>query len=242
MRLRIDLQYDGTDFFGWQIQPKEKSVQQTLQEVFTRINRNVPVDIVGCGRTDSGVHAHHYVAHLDFTYEGDLTHLRWKLNNMLPDSISILSIEQTYPTFHARFDATSRTYRYFIQQRKDPFTSTFSYLYYTHLDIDAMNEAAKHLLGAHDFTSFSKLHTDVKTNNCVVTEAFWIKEENQLVFQITANRFLRNMVRAVVGTLLLVGEGKIKPEEIVTILATKNRNAAGRSVPGNGLFLWEIGY
>lgn len=242
MRLRIDLQYDGSKFFGWQIQPDAISVQQTIQNELTKLNSGQVVDVVGCGRTDTGVHAHHYVAHCDFSFSGELADLKWKLNNMLPSSIAVLKIEKTHDDFHARFDAKWRTYRYFVQRTKNPFCYNYSYLYYTSLDMTKMNTAAQFLLGEHDFTSFSKLHTDVKTNRCEVKEAFWFEQGDQLVFQITANRFLRNMVRATVGTLMLVGEEKIQPKEIAEILKKKDRGEAGRSVPGEGLFLWEIVY
>lgn len=242
MRLRIDLQYDGSDFHGWQIQPNVSSVQETLQKVLTKLNSDEFVEVVGCGRTDTGVHASHYVAHCDFIFSGEFSDLKWKMNYMLPDSIAILNITEVEADFHARFDAKTRTYRYFINKRKDPFTSKHGYLYYTHLDVDAMNKAAQLLLGKHDFTSFSKLHTDVKTNNCEVFEAFWVEQGDQLIFQIKANRFLRNMVRAVVGTLLQVGESKITADDVKTILDKKDRNEAGRSVPGCGLFLCEIEY
>ena len=242
MRLRIDLQYDGTAYKGWQIQPNDTTVQETIQDVLTKLNGDVAVELVGCGRTDTGVHASHYVAHCDFIFEGDCDHLIWKMNNMLPKSISIIDISHPHPDFHARFDAVSRTYRYFISRKKNPFNTSYTYLYYTHLDVALMNEACTYLIGTHDFTSFSKLHTDVKTNNCEVFEAYWFEENEMLVFQISANRFLRNMVRAIVGTLLLVGEKKISPVDINKIMDSKDRNEAGRSVPGAGLFLHKIEY
>lgn len=242
MRLRLDLQYDGTGFFGWQIQPDVISVQGTIEDVLTRLNSGNPVEVMGCGRTDTGVHAFHYVAHCDFSFKGNLTDLKWKMNTMLPSSIAILSIESAEEHFHARFDARFRTYRYFIHQVKSPFEKSFSYYYPHTLDVEAMNKACSFIIGQKDFTSFSKLHTDVKTNDCEVTGAMWVKEGNKIYFEITANRFLRNMVRAVVGTLLLVGEGKISPEEVAAIIERKDRGEAGRSVPGCGLFLWRIEY
>lgn len=242
MRLRLDLQYDGSDFHGWQIQPNAISVQELLQNALKRLNGDTFVEVVGCGRTDTGVHASHYVMHCDFDFSGDFSDLIWKMNNMLPESIAILGIVEAQPDFHARFDAKARTYQYFINRKKNPFKAKYAYLFHNHLDVAAMNEAANYLLGVHDFTSFSKLHTDVKTNNCEVFEAFWTENGDELIFQIKANRFLRNMVRSVVGTLILVGEKKILPKDVKSILEKKDRSEAGRSVPGCGLFLCKIEY
>jgi tRNA pseudouridine38-40 synthase len=240
-RLKITLQYDGTDFHGWQIQPNAPSVQESIEQALTRLNSEQPIEVVGCGRTDAGVHAHHYVAHCDFE-TNDFDTLKFKLNGMLPKSIAILSVDQTHEDFHARFDATRRTYRYFINKAKNPFNERYAHYIRHQLDVKSMNEAAALLRGKQDFESFAKHHSDVNNFYCDVYEAFWVETEEQYIFQISANRFLRNMVRAIVGTLLDVGQGKMTPEELRTVISRKNRAFAGSSVPGKGLFLWEIDY
>lgn len=240
-RLRLDLQYDGSAFCGWQIQPNDPSIQQEIEQHLTRLNRQKPVAVVGCGRTDTGVHAWHYVAHCDFETD-DLEMLKFKLNGMLHCGVSVLKISHAHPEFHARFDATRRTYRYFINRRKNPFNERYAHFISKTLDVDAMNTAAQYLLGHQDFESFAKHHSDVTNHFCLVYSAFWTESEEQYVFEISANRFLRNMVRAIVGTLLQVGIKRITPEAIPGIIAMKNRGDAGASVPGKGLFLWEIAY
>lgn len=240
-RLRLDLQYDGTDFHGWQIQPNALSVQEEIETALTRLNSNQKVEIVGCGRTDAGVHAMHYVAHCDLIFE-QLNDLKFKLNGMMHKGISITKIEEVHPEFHARFDATKRTYRYFIDKRNNPFNNRFAHFLRHPLNLEKMNEAAQHLLGKQDFESFAKHHSDVNNFFCEVFSAFWIETDEQYIFEISANRFLRNMVRAVVGTLVDVGLEKIEPQQIQEIIAKKNRSEAGTSVPGKGLFLWNIEY
>lgn len=242
-RYALELSYDGTDYFGWQIQPNQISVQESIEACLSKLNSNQPVGIVGCGRTDTGVHANHYVIHFDFHEINDIDQFIYKLNKMLPESIAIHSGKQVDEEFHARFGATQRTYRYFVHQQKDPFKDRFSHYLQLPLDIDAMNKATNYLLGKQDFTSLSKLHTDVKTNICTVFNARWVKEsEKNIYFEISADRFLRNMVRATVGTLLDVGLGKIQPQEVKSILDKKDRGEAGTSVPAKGLFLWKIEY
>lgn len=241
-RYFIELSYDGTDYFGWQRQPKDISVQEVIEAQLTKLHSHNSVAVVGCGRTDTGVHAHHYMLHTDIPLVADLDQLQFKLNRMLPDSVAIHSISPVSNDWHARFSATARTYRYFVHQHKDPFASRKSWYFPQDLDVEAMNKAAKLLLGTQDFTSLSKLHTDVKTNICTVEKAAWTEEDSSLFFEITADRFLRNMVRATVGTLIEVGLGKIKPEEITSILEAKDRGAAATSVPPQGLFLWQIEY
>lgn len=240
-RLRLDLQYDGTEFCGWQIQPNGLSIQEELEQHLTKLNGQKAVQVVGCGRTDAGVHAMHYVAHCDFD-STDLEALKYKLNSMLHQAVSIIKISEIHPQFHARFDATKRTYRYFINKRKNPFNNQYAHYTRKTLDVQAMNQAAHQLLGHQDFESFAKHHSDVSNHFCEVYAAFWTETEDQYVFEISANRFLRNMVRAIVGTLLEVGLSKIPPEAIQEIIAKKNRGDAGSSVPGKGLFLWEIVY
>lgn len=242
-RYFLELSYNGTDFFGWQRQPSVISVQEAIETCLTKLHSNTPVNVVGCGRTDTGVHAHHYILHVDIPEIPDTDKFLFKLNRMLPDTIAIHAAYPVDPEMHARFGATARTYRYFIHQRKNPFQFEQSWYLPKSLDFEAMNEAAKVLLGKQDFTSLSKLHTDVKTNICTVTKAHWVNTgEHTAYFEITADRFLRNMVRATVGTLVDVGMGKISPADVRTILDAKDRQAASVSVPPQGLFLWKIEY
>lgn len=242
-RYFVELSYNGSSFFGWQRQPNQLSVQEEIESAFTKLNSNIPVFVVGCGRTDTGVHAHHYVLHVDFLKVDNLEQLIFKLNRILPESIVINAIKKVDSEFHARFHAISRTYRYFINTKKNPFKIDLSWTFTQKLNFEAMNDAGKLLLGKKDFTSFSKVNTDVKTNICTVTKAEWVKvDETNYYFEITADRFLRNMVRATVGTLIEVGEGKFQPENVLSILEAKNRGAAALSVPAHGLFLWEVCY
>ena len=242
-RYFIELAYNGAPFFGWQIQPKQISVQEVIEEALYRLHSNTEIKVVGCGRTDTGVHARHYVLHVDLPEISSEEQFIFKLNSMLPDAIAISNVYEVDADKHARFDAQSRTYRYFIHRRKDPFLSEQSWQIRHPLDFDAMNKAAKHLIGKQDFTSLSKIHTDVKTNICDVKNAEWIETDDETAyFEITADRFLRNMVRATVGTLVDVGLGKLKPEDLVTILEAKDRQAASTSVPAHGLFLWRVEY
>lgn len=242
-RYFFELAYRGTDFFGWQRQPKHISVQETIEEVLTKINSNQKVRVVGCGRTDTGVHANHYVLHVDLDEMDNIDKYQFKLNCMLPDSIAISKIYQVEADKHARFHATSRSYRYYIHNQKNPFLNDRSWFLGQELDFKAMNEAAKFLLGKQDFTSLSKLHTDVKTNICEVKEASWTVVDNETCyFEITANRFLRNMVRATVGTLVDIGLGKLHADDMNKILKLKDRQEASTSAPSQGLFLWRIEY
>lgn len=242
-RYTLRLAYNGKQYFGWQVQPKQISVQEEIEKVLTKLNRMEKVAVVGCGRTDTGVHASDYLLHFDFNEITDLRQFVYTLNKMLPNDIVIYNAEEVASDFHARFDATSRTYRYFIHLQKNCFHYEQSYYLNTSLDVKAMNEAAQFLIGKQDFTSFSKLHTDVKTNICTVQKAQWvITDENQLYFEITADRFLRNMVRAIVGTLLDVGTKKLTPMDIKRILREKDRGKASTSAPAHALFLWKIVY
>ena len=242
-RYAIELAYNGRDFFGWQIQPKQISVQETIELALSKLFDAQKVDIVGCGRTDTGVHAKHYIAHVDLPSKWEEDVLSYKLNRILPDSIVIYNIQKIDPDFHARFNAKARTYRYFIHTQKDPFIHGTSLYFTKEVDLEKMNEAGLLLLGKKDFTSFSKLHTDVFTNICTVSHAQWTRvNEHTIYFEIKADRFLRNMVRAIVGTLLEVGEGKIAPEDVKTIIAKNDRGEAKMSVPAHGLFLWKIEY
>lgn len=241
-RYFFQIAYKGSHYFGWQRQPKQISVQQVLEEELERLFRQA-IPIVGCGRTDAGVHASDYYFHCDLPNKFPLDKLVFKLNRMLPEDIVIFAIHPVKPEAHARFDAVERTYHYKIHTFKHPFTQELSTYIPQKLDIDRMNQAAQLLLGKQDFTSFSKLHTDVKTNDCDITAAQWIQTgQHQWQFEITANRFLRNMVRAIVGTLLDVGIHKLAPEDVTRIIAEKDRGKAGKSVPAHGLYLAKITY
>ncbi|MBQ7632458.1 MAG: tRNA pseudouridine(38-40) synthase TruA [Paludibacteraceae bacterium] len=240
-RYFISFAYDGTSFHGSQSQPNGITVQETMESAFATILRE-QVALTFAGRTDAGVHAEAMVAHFDFD-KNLPANLAARLNNLLPPSIAIRSITPVKEDAHARFDAIARTYYYRITTRKDPFT------YHTHtrvaqgLDFEAMNIAAQHLLGTQDFASFCRAHTDVKTTICTVTEARWIqKNEDEAIFVITADRFLRNMVRAVVGTLFEVGRGRLTEAQFVDIIASHDRQRAGHSAPAEGLSLVHIQY
>lgn len=241
-RYFFEISYLGKDYCGWQIQPDAPSVQETIEKELSKLHSNEEVKIVGCGRTDTGVHAHHYIFHTDIPKIKDEDQLIFKLNKMLPNSIAVHSIKAVSSELHARFGATQRTYRYFIHWKKSAFVNDQSYYFPQSIDVQKMNEAGKLLLGTQDFTSLSKLHTDVKTNTCTVSKAEWTQTENGYFFEISADRFLRNMVRATVGTLLEVGLEKIQPKDIKSILEAKDRQKAKVSVPGHGLFLWKIKY
>lgn len=241
MRYFLDFSYFGKSYHGWQRQPNAISVQQVLEEACSTLLRQ-PITLFAAGRTDAGVHARQMYAHLDVEAVVDKEDFIFRLNAFLPDDISIQNLVEVSDEAHARFDALERTYEYLIHQKKDPFgTETAHYLKHS-LDIFAMNEAASMLLTHEDFECFSKTHTDVKTYRCAIKEAFWEKEDSVLRFTITADRFLRNMVRAVVGTLLEIGTGKEPVEHMKRVLESKNRSMAGASVPAKGLYLTRIVY
>ncbi len=238
-RIFMEICYDGTAYSGWQIQPNAPTVQGTIESALTKLNGNKPVGIVGCGRTDTGVHAKQYFFHVELP-DVSLAKLQYKLNKMLPSDIKI--IDAFYNEQHARFDAKKRTYRYFIAKEKSPFNDRFCWVYERPLSIEAMNLACNSLVGHRDFASFAKGDTDVKTTLCEVFNAHWEETPEGYMFEVSANRFLRNMVRAIVGTLMEVGIGNITPESLPIILAKKSRQEAALSVPAEGLFLWEILY
>lgn len=241
-RYFIYLSYNGEKYCGWQIQPNGVSVQETIEKALSTLLR-MPVSIVGAGRTDAGVHARMMTAHFDSEQEiTDLLLLANKLNSLLPKDIAIQKIVEVKPDAHARFDAESRLYRYYITTGKDPFLHHLKYKIYGNPDIETMNACAKVLFDYEDFTSFSKLHTDVKTNNCTIMLARWEQAGNDYIFTIKANRFLRNMVRSIVGTLLEAGRGKITTDDFRRVIEAKDRCKAGTSVPGHALFLEEIEY
>lgn len=242
-RYFIYLAYEGTNYHGWQVQPNGVSVQECLQKALSTLLR-VETEVVGAGRTDAGVHAKLMVAHFDSEKEDlNLALLTDKLNRLLPPDISVYRVCKVHPEAHARFDALSRTYKYYITSVKSPFNRHLKWRMHGSLNYELMNEAAKILFEYTDFTSFSKLHTDVKTNNCKIMQAEWIQEdETTWVFTVKADRFLRNMVRAIVGTLVEVGRGKMSIEEFRKVIEQKDRCKAGASVPGHALFLVDIEY
>ena len=241
-RYFITLSYSGKNYVGWQVQPNGLSVQQVLQDALSTILRE-RVEIVGAGRTDAGVHARKMIAHFDWDGDtflpDDLVH---KLNNFLPKDISISAIQQVRPDAHARFSATSRTYTYHITTKKDPFLHELTYRLHFVPDLVRMNVLCAVLKEYEDFTSFSKLHTDVKTNNCRIAIAQWEKRGDTYIFTIQADRFLRNMVRAITGTLLEAGRGRLDERGLRRIIEAKNRQVAGDSVPGHALFLDDVSY
>lgn len=244
-RYFIYLCYDGTRYHGWQVQPNGISVQEELQSCLSTLLRR-PVEITGAGRTDAGVHARQMVAHFDAGDVFDEAQLAYRLNRMLPRDLAVSRIEKVADGLHARFSATLRTYHYFIHIGRDPFLRHYSLEMPYQLDFARMNEAARLLLEVKDFGAFCKAGADVKTTLCDVTKAQWELMEDGDVkrwrFVITANRFLRNMVRAVVGTLVDVGRGKISQEEFRQIVVSGSRSNAGESMPGHALFLWDIKY
>lgn len=242
-RYFIQLSYKGTNYHGWQIQPNASTIQETLEKALSTILKE-KIKTVGAGRTDTGVHARMFFAHFD-TEKKDLDKIKkivFQLNGILPADISVQNIFFVNDDVHARFNALSRTYEYHIHQKKDSFLDDFSYYLYGNLDIEKMNRAAELLSDYTDFTSLSKLHTDVRTNDCKIIQAIWEKEDHRLIFTIKADRFLRGMVRAIVGTMLELGFDKICLAEFCKIIEDKDRLKAGFSVPANGLSLVDIEY
>lgn len=245
-RYFLTLSYNGKDYNGWQAQNNTpNTIQQILEEKLELVLKQ-KVEIVGCGRTDTGVSAKNYTSHFDYDLENLVNKKDYwlrKFNTILPNTISVQNLQKVNDTRHSRFDAVNRTYHYFLNQQKNPFTQQYSYYFFGDLDFELMNKAANELSNYNDFTSFSKLHAQTKTNNCKITKAIWEEvENNQWRFTITANRFLRGMVRAIVGTLLLVGKQKIAINEFKKIIVAKNRQQAGNNVPAEALFLVEINY
>ena len=242
MRYFMTLSYDGTDFHGWQVQPNGISVQGELQKGLSLLLRS-DIQITGAGRTDAGVHARMMVAHFEYDGYIDCHQLTYKLNKLLRRDIAIEKIEPVADDKHARFSAVSRTYYYYIHTKKSPFSRHYSCQIGYSLDFDKMNEAASLLMEYEDFGAFCKSHADVKTTLCNVTVARWHQSSpTSWYFEITANRFLRNMVRAVVGTLIEVGRGRMSIDEFRCVVEGKRRTEAGESMPGNALFLVDIKY
>lgn len=250
MRYFIKLAYNGTHYHGWQYQPNASSVQETLNKAFSVLLNSRSIDgeqakqinLMGAGRTDTGVHAKEMYAHFDFEPSFDIANLVHKLNSYLPKDIVIYDIIPVSDEAHSRFDALKRTYEYHIHTFKDPFLEDLSWYFHQELDVDLMNEAADLLFNYTDFQCFSKVNTDVNTFDCTIFEANWKQENNTLIFTISANRFLRNMVRSIVGTLVNVGLHKITLADFNAIIESKNRDKAGFSVPAHGLYLTQIEY
>jgi len=249
-RYFIELAYDGTKYHGWQVQQNAVSVQELINKALSTLLRQ-EIETVGCGRTDTGVHAKEYFLHFatqppeggaeDALQKFPLQGVRG-LNALLPHDIAIKQIIPVHPDAHARFDATRRSYEYHIHFDKNPFLNGYSWLLRDRPDLDRMNRAAAIVMEYTDFSCFSKSNTQVKTNNCKIVNAVWEQTENGIVFKISADRFLRNMVRAIVGTLLMVGKGDMQPEDIRKIIESKSRSNAGMSVPACGLYLTEVKY
>lgn len=243
-RYFIKLSFNGKNYSGWQIQKNAISVQELINDALSKIIRE-DINVTGAGRTDTGVHAKEYFAHFDcedFLSKFSVAELLFKLNSFLPKDIAIQDIIKVKSNSNARFDAVSRTYRYYISRSKNPFNIEFSYAVHGKLDIVEMNAACKVLYEYSDFSCFSKSGTQTKTNNCKILNAIWEEIDDQLIFTITADRFLRNMVRAITGTLLDVGYKKLDITGFRKIIEGKNRSDAGYSVPANGLFLEKIDY
>jgi tRNA pseudouridine38-40 synthase len=242
-RYFIFIAYNGTSYHGWQVQPNSVTVQKVLDNALSVV-LNEEVATLGAGRTDTGVHARLFCAHFDCSSPdiSGIKNLVFRLNCFLPKDISVKEIRKVVPGANARFSAVSRTYKYYISKIKDPFMEDSSWFIHIPLDLKFMNEACSVLFNHSDFTSFSKLHSDTKTNICKIYSAEWTEEGNSLVFTIKADRFLRNMVRAIVGTMVEAGEGKLSIDEFNEIILKKDRCSAGRSAPAKGLFLTDIEY
>jgi tRNA pseudouridine38-40 synthase len=241
LRYFIELSYNGKAYHGWQNQPNAITVQQVLEETLSTLLQT-KIAVVGAGRTDAGVHASQMFAHFDFETDLDLSNFVFKLNTFLPNDIAIHDIFRVKADAHARFDAIQRTYHYKISNKKNVFTDDFAYNMHLQVDVTKMNEACNVLLQYKDFQCFSKSNTDVKTYYCKIERAEWIIDNNELTFIISADRFLRNMVRAIVGTLINIGLGKMEVNELHDVIQSKNRSEAGFSVPAHGLYLKTITY
>lgn len=240
MRYFLELSYHGGAYHGWQRQPNAVSVQEKVEHVLSTLTQK-NIEVVGAGRTDAGVHAKQLYAHFDVA-EALGEDFVFKLNSLLPRDIAVLGLKEVTADAHARFDALSRAYEYHITQRKDPFKTDSAFYLKRNVNLEMMNEAADILLDYTNFKSFSRSRTDVRTYNCKIAHAYWEQQDQQLVFHIKADRFLRNMVRAIVGTLLDVGLGKTTVEQVHGIIKSESRSEAGASVPAHGLYLTRIEY
>ncbi|MBI1768479.1 MAG: tRNA pseudouridine(38-40) synthase TruA [Bacteroidetes bacterium] len=241
MRYFFEISYNGSRYHGWQNQTNAVGVQQVVEDALSKLMRD-KIEIVGSGRTDSGVHCAQQFFHADFKTELKASDLIHRLNSFLPSDIAIRSITKAKDNAHARYDARERSYEYRITTKKDPLLVGYSYYFFKSLDVEAMNRAATLLIGEHDFTSFSKVKTDVNHFVCNIIKAKWHKKNDLLIFEISANRFLRGMVRAIVGTLLDVGTEKISHRDFQEIIKSKDRKKAGTNVPAEGLFLTRVKY
>ena len=241
LRYFIEIAYNGKNYHGWQMQPEAITVQEVLEKTMSTILRK-EIKVTGAGRTDAGVHAKQLFAHFDFDEIKELRELRFKFNSLLPKDITVQSIFRVKGDAHARFNALEREYEYKITLKKSPFSEDFAHLIHYIPNIELMNSAAKELLNYKNFQCFSRSKTDVKTYNCKIEKAFWELKESELIFTISADRFLRNMVRAIVGTLLDVGFEKTSLEEFHELIKSKNRSMAGTSAPAKGLYLTKVIY
>lgn len=242
MRYFIRIRFKGSLYHGWQIQQNALSVQQLVNEALSKVLHQ-QIETVGCGRTDTGVHASDFYAHFDVLKKlENIQAIPGKLASLKVRDIDFREIIPVADDAHARFDATSRTYEYRVIRERNPFLMDYAHYLYGRLDVDKMNSVSETLIGRKDFGAFSKTGTQVKTNICHITEARWFESQEQLIFRIQADRFLRNMVRAIVGTLLEIGQGKRAPENMLQVIESKSRSKAGMSVPACGLFLTEVKY
>lgn len=240
----MHLAYDGSDYCGWQIQPRDKTIQKTIEEALSTLLRQ-EISVTGAGRTDTGVHASYFIAHFDVDQGGsdpESDQFVFKLNRFLPPDIVIYKIWKVDPDLHARFSATSRTYHYHISRLKPLYNRLYAHYVFGELDSKEIRHCCDIIKSTIDFTSFSKLHTDVLTNDCRIFEVAWKEEEDGYLFEIKADRFLRNMVRSLAGTLLNVGQGKLDSDGFKRIVAAKDRSQAGQSAPARGLFLVHVEY
>ena len=242
MRYFFEIAFNGKPYHGWQIQENAITVQQIVQEKLQLIHKNEKPTVTGCGRTDAGVHAKQFFFHVDIPPISNLDKYCFQMNNMLPIEIQLKQIHLVKEDAHARFDALSRTYEYRFSTLKSPFNSGFVTYISEKVNVNSMNECCKMIKGKHDFTSFSKTHTEVNHFFCEILEAEWVKKDEQIIFRVKANRFLRNMVRALVGTMVLVGKEKISLSDFEKIMISKDRTNAGPSAKAQGLFLTKISY
>jgi len=240
-RYFIELSYKGTNYHGWQIQKNATGVQQLLNKALS-LKTGGDIETIGSGRTDKGVHALQQFAHFDMSKGISEEHLAFQLNRVLPNDIVVKRIFEVNPGAHARFDAVSRSYQYKINRLKDPFLIDTSYYRRGDLDLSLLNQAAGLLIGTQDFESFSKVKTDVNHFRCTITRSEWIEEEDKIYYYVTADRFLRGMVRTLVGTMLDIGSGKTSLEDLKRIIASLDRQKAGRAVPAHGLYLTQVKY
>ncbi|WP_179292728.1 tRNA pseudouridine(38-40) synthase TruA [Bacillus sp. 7884-1] len=245
IRYKCIISYDGSGFSGYQVQPKKRTVQSVIEAVLTKMHKGSSVKISASGRTDAGVHAKGQVIHFDSPLSLPVEKWELALNSMLPEDISVLSVKEADdPAFHARFDANGKEYRYYLNQspKRDPFQRNYAFHYPYPLNLEAMREASAYLLGTHDFSSFCSARTEVEDKVRTIETIEILQDEEKVSFRFVGNGFLYNMVRILVGTLIEVGSGKRKSEEIVEILEKRDRRCAGKTAPGQGLYLWQVFY